>query len=487
MNSNDNEGIIISLADGVAWLSGLKNAMYGELIEFGKDASGLALNLEEDRTGIVIMGKFVDLKLGDKGKTSGKLLEIGVSSEMLGRVIDPLGRPLDEGSEFKTVKPMPIEKIAPGIVERKPVDTPLQTGIKAIDSMIPIGRGQRELIIGDRQTGKTAIVLDTIINQKDSDVICIYVSIGQKRSKIAEIIKKLEEFDVLNKTIIVAASASDSAVMRYLAPYSGCAIGEYFMDQGKHALVIYDDLTKHAWAYREISLLLRRPTGREAYPGDVFYLHSRLLERACQLSDENGGGSLTALPIIETQAQDVSAYIPTNVISITDGQIYLESDLFFAGIKPALNVGLSVSRIGGNAQIKAMKKIAGRMRLDLSQYYELATFAQFATDLDTATKEKIERGKRIVEILKQEQYKPMRVEDEILVIYLATSGNLDDVPVGQVTEFENGFLEYVYQNSAVLAKNIAEKKEIDEKTENNLIKLITDYKKDFMKLHQTNN
>ena len=484
MNNSNKKGEIISLADGVAWLTGVKDAMYGEIIDFGKGVSGLAMNLEENRIGVVILGSYESLKLGDTAQTTGRLLEIGVSDKMLGRVVNPLGTPLDEGENFSQVKPMPIEKIAPGIVERKSVDSPLQTGIKAIDAMIPIGRGQRELIIGDRQTGKTAIAIDTIINQKATDVICVYVSIGQKRAKLAETVKKLEEHKVLEKTIIVAASSSDSATLRYLAPYAGCAIGEYFMDKGKHALVIYDDLTKHAWAYREISLLLRRPTGREAYPGDVFYLHSRLLERACQLSDENGGGSLTALPIIETQAQDVSAYIPTNVISITDGQIYLEPDLFFAGIRPALNVGLSVSRIGGAAQIKAMKKIAGRMRLDLSQYYELATFAQFATDLDVATKEKIERGKRIVEVLKQGQYNPMKVEDEILVIYLATSGSLDDIPIEMVSEFENGFLEFIYTKFKILPKSIIDKKEIDEKLESEIVKAISEYKKDFVKSHQ---
>jgi F-type H+-transporting ATPase subunit alpha len=359
----------------------------------------------------------------------------------------------------------------------------LQTGIKAIYSKIPIGRGQRELIIGDRQVGKTAIAIDTIVNQKDSEVFCVYVAIGQKRSKVAEIIKKLNEYEVMKKTVVVSASSSDSATLRFLAPYAGCAIGEYFMEKGKHALVVYDDLTKHAWAYREISLLLRRPTGREAYPGDVFYLHSRLLERACQLSVENGGGSLTALPIIETQAQDVSAYIPTNVISITDGQIYLEPDLFFAGVRPALNVGLSVSRIGGAAQVKIMKKIAGRMRLDLSQYYELATFAQFATDLDPITKEKIERGKRIVEILKQPQFNPMKVEDEILVIYLATSGALDDIPLSLVAEFENGFLNFVYTKEKTLPKKILDSKDIDQQLENLLKKTIETYKSTFLKIH----
>lgn len=482
--TNSKEGIIISLADGVAWLKGLDDVMYGELLDFGKNIWGLALNLEETRVGVVVIGEYEKLKLGDVVKSTGRLLEIGVSDDMLGRVVDPLGHPLDEGKSFSNLKFMPIERIAPGVVERKPVDTPLQTGIKAIDAMIPIGRGQRELIIGDRQVGKTAIAIDTIINQKESDVVSIYVSIGQKRAKLAEVIKKLEEYDALKKCVIVAASSSDSAALRYLAPYAGCAIGEYFMEKGKHALVVYDDLTKHAWSYREISLLLRRPSGREAYPGDVFYLHSRLLERACQLSDENGGGSLTALPIVETQSQDVSAYIPTNVISITDGQIYLEPDLFFAGIRPALNVGLSVSRIGGAAQIRIMKKVAGRLRLDLSQYYELATFAQFASDLDPSTKEKIERGKRIVEILKQGQFRPMKVEDEVLVIYLATSGVLDDIPLVFVNEFENGFLEYIHERHKTLPGQLIEAGELDVKLEKKLNEVIASYKKFFVKTHQ---
>jgi len=483
MKDSKREGTIVSLADGVAWLTGLTGVMYGEVVDFGKNISGLALNLEEKRVGVIILGEYEKLKLGERARTTGRLLEIGVSEEMLGRVVDPLGRPLDGGKPFFKLKFMPIEKIAPGVTDRKPIDTPLQTGIKAIDAMIPIGRGQRELIIGDRQVGKTAIAIDTIINQKESGVISIYVSIGQKRSKLAEIVKKLEEYAALSRTIVVAATSSDSAAMRYLAPYAGCAIGEYFMEKGKHALVIYDDLSKHAWSYREISLLLRRPSGREAYPGDIFYLHSRLLERACQLSDEKGGGSLTALPIIETQFQDVSAYIPTNVISITDGQIYLEPDLFFAGIRPALNVGLSVSRVGGAAQIKLMKKVAGRLRLDLSQYYELATFAQFATDLDPATKKKIERGKRIVEILKQEQYQPMKVEDEIMVIYLATSGSLDDVPLEICREFEKGFLEYVYAKAKALPKKLIESID-DKELEIKLKNLIDSYKKDFQKLYQ---
>src|SRR3989344_3693541 len=444
LNTKDSKtGEIISLADGCVWLSGMEDVMYGELIEFGNGIFGIALNLEEDRVGAIVLGDYESLSSGTKVRTTGHLMEIGVSEEMLGRVVNAIGEPIDEMGKFKKLTPMPIEKIAPGIVDRKPVDTPLQTGIKAIDSMIPIGRGQRELIIGDRQVGKTAIAIDTIINQKNENVISIYVTIGQKRSKNAEVIKKLKEYGVFEKVIIVSASASDSFAMRYLAPYAGCAIGEYFLGKGKHALLVFDDLTKHAWAYREMSLLLKRPTGREAYPGDVFYLHSRLLERACQLSDKNGGGSLTALPIIETQAQDVSAYIPTNVISITDGQIYLESDLFFAGIKPALNVGLSVSRIGGAAQIKAMKKIAGRLRLDLAQFREMQAFAQFASDLDPATKQLIERGRRITEVLKQPPYSPVPLEEQVAALWAVTNGYMDEIEVEKVRDFEQKYLAYL--------------------------------------------
>ncbi len=473
------EGKIISLSDGIAWVSGIDSVMYGELVYFKKGIFGLALNLEKAKVGIIILGDFQSLRVGDIATTTANLLQIGVGKEILGRIVDPLGKPLDGGKDFKVESMMPIERIAPGIIDRKPVGTPLQTGVKAIDSMIPIGRGQRELIIGDRGTGKTAIAVDTIINQKDSDVICIYVAIGQKRSKTMRVIEKLREHGVLEKTVIVSASASDEAPMQYLAPFAGAAIGEFFMQQGKHTLVVYDDLTKHAWAYREVSLLLRRPSGREAYPGDVFYLHSRLLERACQLSDDLGGGSLTALPIIETQAGDVSAYIPTNVISITDGQIYLESDLFFSGIRPALNVGLSVSRIGGAAQIKAMKKVSGKLRLDLSQYYELATFAQFATDLDAATKVKIERGKRIVELLKQPQYKPFPVSLEILSIYLATGGALDDIPVEMITEFESDFQTFVEHSHKSLIKETLEAKGLSEQAEKELQKAIESFKVKF--------
>src|SRR3989338_8720973 len=456
-----NVGVVTEIGDGIARIEGLSEARASELLKFKDGIYGLALNLEKYNVGAVILGDFTQVKEGDEVQTTGEVLEIPVGEALVGRVVDPLGNPLDGKGKVITKQKNPLEKVAPGVITRQGVTVPLQTGIKAIDAMIPVGRGQRELIIGDRNTGKTTIAIDTIVNQKD--VICIYVAIGQKVSKIAQLVAKLEELGAMNHTIIVNASASDPASMQYIAPYAGCAIGEYFMEQGKDALIIYDDLSKHAWAYRQMSLLLRRPSGREAYPGDVFYLHSRLLERAARLNKDSGGGSLTALPIIETQAGDVSAYIPTNVISITDGQIYLESDLFYAGIKPALNVGLSVSRIGGNAQIKAMKKIAGRMRLDLSQYYELATFAQFATDLDSATKEKIERGKRIVEILKQDQYVPYSTDAEILVIYAAINGFLDEIEVEKVKEFEGKYIAYLKLREKKLLSEIAEKKELDEK------------------------
>ena len=475
------KGKIIELSDGVAWVDGLEGVMYGEVVYFGNDIRGLVFNLEQERVGVIILGNYERLKKGDKAVSSKQVFKIGLGKDILGRVVDPLGNPLDGKKEFKIETNVAIEKIAPGVVMREPVNTPLQTGIKAIDSMIPIGRGQRELIIGDRGTGKTALAIDTIVNQKQSGVISIYVAIGQKRSKTAQLIEKLKEYKALENSVVVVASASDSAAFRYLAPYVGSSIGEYFMDKGKDVLIIYDDLTKHAWAYRELSLLLRRPSGREAYPGDVFYLHSRLLERACKLAKKYGGGSLTALPIIETQAGDVSAYIPTNVISITDGQIYLESDLFFSGIRPALNVGLSVSRVGGSAQIKAMKKVAGRLRLDLSQYWELATFAQFATDLDPATKEKIERGKRIIEILKQPQYQPMKVEEQILVINSAVSGLLDDIPISNIKDFEIEFLQYLSKKQAKLLNQITSLKEITSEFEKKLEKITTDFKKDFQK------
>ncbi|PIR67896.1 F0F1 ATP synthase subunit alpha [bacterium CG_4_10_14_0_2_um_filter_33_32] len=446
-------GKVISVGDGIARVTGLSEVMSFEMVQFQSGNYGIALNLEEDSVGIVIMGEYDSVCEGDEVKCTGKILEVPVSDDVMGRVIDSLGNPIDGKGEIKADKYCLVEKIAPGVISRKSVSVPLQTGIKAIDSVIPIGRGQRELIIGDRQTGKTAIAIDTIINQKDKDVICIYVAVGQKKSKIAKIVSELEKNGAMKNTIIVMASASDPAPMLFIAPYSGVAVGEYFMDQGKDVLVIYDDLSKHAWAYRQVSLLLRRPPGREAYPGDVFYLHSRLLERACRRDKKYGGGSITALPIIETQAGDVSAYIPTNVISITDGQIYLESDLFYQGIRPALNVGLSVSRVGSAAQVKAMKKVAGKLRLELAQFRELQSFAQFASDLDEETKKQIERGKRLVEILKQDQYNPLSVEKQVSIIYAATNGYLDDISMEKVPVFEKN----LYENLDLKNKKFAEK------------------------------
>ncbi|OIP23469.1 F0F1 ATP synthase subunit alpha [bacterium CG2_30_33_46] len=446
-------GKVISVGDGIARVTGLSEVMSFEMVQFQSGNYGIALNLEEDSVGIVIMGEYDSVCEGDEVKCTGKILEVPVSDDVMGRVIDSLGNPIDGKGEIKADKYCSVEKIAPGVISRKSVSVPLQTGIKAIDSVIPIGRGQRELIIGDRQTGKTAIAIDTIINQKDKDVICIYVAVGQKKSKIAKIVSELEKNGAMKNTIIVMASASDPAPMLFIAPYSGVAVGEYFMDQGKDVLVIYDDLSKHAWAYRQVSLLLRRPPGREAYPGDVFYLHSRLLERACRRDKKYGGGSITALPIIETQAGDVSAYIPTNVISITDGQIYLESDLFYQGIRPALNVGLSVSRVGSAAQVKAMKKVAGKLRLELAQFRELQSFAQFASDLDEETKKQIERGKRLVEILKQDQYNPLSVEKQVSIIYAATNGYLDDISMEKVPVFEKN----LYENLDLKNKKFAEK------------------------------
>jgi len=429
-------GKVISVGDGVAKAVGLQAVMSFEMVAFDNGIYGIALNLEEDSVGIIIIGDSKLIREGDEVRCTGKVLEIGVSEELIGRVVDALGNPIDGKGKIASAKTYPVEKIAPGVIERKSVNVPLQTGIKAIDAVIPVGRGQRELIIGDRQTGKTAIAIDTIINQKDTGVICVYVAIGQKNSKVARIVSQLEEHGAMSNTVIVNASASDPASALFVAPYSGVAIAEYFMDMGKDVLIVYDDLSKHAWAYREVSLLLRRPPGREAYPGDVFYLHSRLLERACRRDEKFGGGSITALPIIETQAGDVSAYIPTNVISITDGQIYLESDLFYQGIRPALNVGLSVSRVGSAAQIKAIKKVAGKLRLELAQYRELQSFAQFASDLDEETKKQIERGKRIVEVLKQDQYKPLTVESQVAILYAVTNGYLDTVPVNEIRAYE---------------------------------------------------
>ena len=433
-------GTVIEVGDGIARMSGLTECAAMEMLEFANGTTGVALNLEEETVGAIVLGEYTGITEGMQVKRTGKILSVPVGEQMLGRVVNSLGEAKDGNGAITTKTTYPVEKIAPGVMKRQPVDTPVQTGIKAIDSMIPIGRGQRELIIGDRQTGKTAIAIDTIINQvKTGDMICVYVAIGQKESKVARIVNKLEEAGAMPFTTVVVAGASDPAAMSYIAPYAGCAIGEYFMDQGKDVLVVYDDLTKQAWAYREISLLLRRPPGREAYPGDVFYLHSRLLERAARMSEECGGGSLTALPIIETQAGDVSAYIPTNVISITDGQIFLETDLFYRGIRPALNVGVSVSRVGSAAQIKAMKKVAGTLRLELAQFRELEAFAQFATDLDEGTRKQIERGKRIVEVLKQGQYEPMDVAQQVAIIYAVTNGHMDEVPVENVGTWEAAY------------------------------------------------
>lgn len=473
-------GRVVEVGDGIAKIAGLKNAMVSEMINFIDQqdrtvCQGVVLNLEENIVGAVVLGDTELVKEGYLVKQSGKLLSIPVSEKMIGRVVDSLGNPLDEKGEIPADKLMPIEKIAPGVITRSPVDAPVQTGIKAIDSMIPIGRGQRELIIGDRQTGKTAIAIDTIINQKGQNLICIYVAIGQKESKVAKIAAKLQEKGAMGHTVVVSAPASSPAAMQFIAPYAGTAIGEYFMERGQDALVVFDDLSKHAWAYREISLLLRRPPGREAYPGDIFYLHSRLLERAAKLSKEYGGGSLTALPIIETQAGDVSAYIPTNVISITDGQIYLESGLFYRGIRPAVNVGLSVSRVGSAAQIKAMKQVAGRLRLDLAQFRELEAFVQFASDLDPETKSRIERGKRLVEILKQPQYEPIPVEEQVALLYVAVNGLIDDIAVEKVGEFEIGFRQYLKNYQRQLLEKIASEKQITNEIESGIKSALSAY------------
>ncbi|MBI2338514.1 F0F1 ATP synthase subunit alpha [Candidatus Daviesbacteria bacterium] len=468
-----NVGVVTEIGDGVARIEGLSDVQYSELLDFGNGVAGLALNLEQYNVGAVIFGDFVRVKEGQEVKTTGKILQVPVGEALVGRVVDALGNPIDGKGPAKIKDHYPVEKIAPGVITRQSVNTPLQTGIKAIDAMIPIGRGQRELIIGDRNTGKTTIAVDTIINQRD--VICIYVAIGQKTSKVAQLVAKLEEAGAMKHTIVVSASASDSATMQYLAPYAGCAMGEYFMDQGKDALIIYDDLSKHAWAYRQVSLLLRRPSGREAYPGDVFYLHSRLLERAARLNKDYSNGSLTALPIIETQAGDVSAYIPTNVISITDGQIYLESDLFFAGVRPAVNVGLSVSRVGGTAQTKAMKSVAGQLRLDLAQFRALQAFAQFSSDLDPATKAQIERGRRITEILKQPPYSPVAVEEQVVSLWAVTSGYLDETEVEKCREFEQKYIAHLKLHGKKLLSEIADKKEIDEKLKKELEKLTKEF------------
>ncbi len=474
------EGTILSVGDGIARIYGLENCMAGELLELPHGVFGMALNLEEESVGAVLLGEFVKVKEGDTVRRTGRIIEVPVGEALVGRVVNPLGQPQDGKGAIPTEATGTLERIAPGVVDRQPVKEPLQTGIKAIDGMIPIGRGQRELIIGDRQTGKTAIAIDTILNQKDSGVVCIYVAIGQKRSTIAQVVKTLQDAGGMAYTIVVSASASEAATLQYIAPYAGCAMGEHFRDHGKHALVIYDDLSKHAAAYREISLLLRRPPGREAFPGDVFYLHSRLLERAAKLNDELGGGSLTALPIIETQAGDVSAYIPTNVISITDGQIYLESDLFFSGIRPAVNVGLSVSRVGGNAQIKAMKQVAGTLRLDLAQYREMAAFAQFGSDLDKATQALLARGQRLTEILKQAQYRPLSVEKQVIALYAGVNGYLDDLEVAQARPFEEALHRHLDGPGRPVARRLVEKKAIDEQVKGELKAMLDAFKSDFV-------
>ncbi|MFC2165339.1 F0F1 ATP synthase subunit alpha [Acidobacteriota bacterium] len=472
-------GTVTSVGDGIATVYGLDRVMYNELVEFPNEVFGLALNLEEESVGIVLLGESHLVREGDRVKRTHRIMQVPAGPNLVGRVVNPLGVPLDDKGPIHSDVSMVVERLAPGVVERLPVKKPLQTGIKAIDSMIPIGRGQRELIIGDRQTGKTAIAIDTIINQKGQDVICIYVAIGQKNSTVAYSIKILEDYGAMDYSIVVAASASDPSPLQFLAPYSGCAMGEYFRDSGQHALLIYDDLSKHAAAYREISLLLRRPPGREAYPGDVFYLHSRLLERAAKLNDENGGGSLTALPIIETQAGDVSGYIPTNVISITDGQIYLESELFNAGIRPAINVGISVSRVGGNAQIKAMKQVAGKLRLDLAQYRDLVTFAQFGTELDKTSQAQLDRGIRLTEILKQAQYEPLDVVKQILIIYAGNRGYLDDFDVEQLKDYEIQLYSHFFEEHPDIMEKIAEKKEIDGDLDEAIAKSIENFNKEF--------
>ena len=472
-------GTVIQVADGIARVHGLENAMQGELLEFPGEVYGMVLNLEEDNVGAVLLGSHKNINEGDTVKTTGRVVEVPVGDALVGRVVNALGQPIDGKGPLDTQKYRKIERVASGVITRQSVDTPLQTGIKAIDSMVPIGRGQRELIIGDRQTGKTAIAIDTIINQKGQNVKCIYVAIGQKASTVANIVKKLEEAGALSYTTIVASTASELAPLQYIAPYAGCAIGEEWMENGEDVLVVYDDLSKHATAYRTLSLLLRRPPGREAYPGDVFYLHSRLLERAARMNKEYGGGSLTALPIIETQAGDVSAYIPTNVISITDGQIYLETEMFNAGFRPAINAGLSVSRVGGSAQIKAMKKIAGPIRLELAQYRELASFAQFGSDLDADTKERLAQGERIKEMLKQPQYKPMPVEEQILIIYAATKKYLLDVPVDDILRFQDGLLEHIKTKYSEIPESIRTTKEMSTEMEEKLVAAIKEFKEEF--------
>jgi F-type H+-transporting ATPase subunit alpha len=473
-------GVVVSVGDGIARIYGLDNCMSSELLEFPNNVFGMALNLEEDTVGAVLFGEDTAIKEGDVVKRTGKIMSVPAGEEMIGRVVNAIGQPIDGKGPINTKTTRIVDVVAPGIVDRQPVREPLQTGIKAIDAMIPVGRGQRELIIGDRQTGKTAIAIDAIINQKGGDVVCIYVAIGQKRASVARVVKTLEQHGAMEHTIVVSATASEPAPLQYIAPYTGCAIGEHFRDNKKHALIIYDDLSKQSTSYRQLSLILRRPPGREAFPGDVFYLHSRLLERAAKLSDELGGGSLTALPIIETQAGDVSAYIPTNVISITDGQIYLEPDLFYAGVRPAVNVGLSVSRVGSSAQTKAMKQVAGTLRLDLAQFRELAAFAQFGSDLDKSTLAQIERGKRMVEILKQDQYVPIPVEDQVMLLFAGSQGHLDDVPVEALKKFEAEFFRFVKDRKPELRNEIRDKKAIDDTLKEKLNSVIAEFKKVFV-------
>ncbi|MCU0238683.1 MAG: F0F1 ATP synthase subunit alpha [Pyrinomonadaceae bacterium] len=469
-------GTVIKVGDGIAQIHGLEKVMAGELLEFPNNVRGLALNLEEDKVGCVLFGDFQTIKEGDEVKRTKRIMSVPVGDVMIGRVVDALGNAIDGKGDIVSDKFNPVEKIAPGIIDRQPVKEPLQTGLKAIDAMVPIGRGQRELIIGDRQTGKTAVAIDTIINQKGKDVICIYVAIGQKASTVAQVVQKLEDYGAMDYTVVVSATASDPAAMQFLAPYSGVAIGEYFRDNGRHALTIYDDLSKQAAAYREISLLLRRPPGREAYPGDVFYLHSRLLERAAKMSDARGGGSLTSLPIIETQAGDISAYIPTNVISITDGQIFLESDLFNSGVRPAINVGNSVSRVGGSAQIKAMKQVAGTLRIDLAQFRELAAFAQFGSDLDKSTQAQLERGRRLTEILKQGQYVPMEVEKQVFIIWTVSNGHADDIEVSELKRFEEEIFSFVENSHPGIFETLRTKKSIDDSLKATMKEAIDDFK-----------
>jgi F-type H+-transporting ATPase subunit alpha len=476
----DEVGTVITLGDGIARVYGLDKVMAGELLQFPHGVAGLAMNLEEDQVGTVLLGDYTEIREGDEVKRTGRIMSVPVGEALVGRVVNSLGQPIDDKGPISTKEYIPLERIAPGVIERQPVREPMATGLKAIDSMIPIGRGQRELIIGDRQTGKTAIALDTIINNKGNDLICIYCAIGQKRSSIAQVVKILDDAGAMDYTIVVAASASEPAPMQYIAPYAACAMGEYFRDDKRHALVIYDDLSKHAASYREISLLLRRPPGREAYPGDVFYLHSRLLERAAKLSDKMGGGSLTALPVIETQAGDVSAYIPTNVISITDGQIFLETDLFNSGVRPAVNVGISVSRVGGSAQIKAMRQVAGSLKLELAQYRELAAFAQFGSDLDKATQNQLNRGSRLVELLKQGQFSPLPFSKQILIIFAGTGGFFDDMPVEQVRPFEKELYKYVDTTNPGLLQKIMEKKVLDDGLKSEMTKVIKECKEQFV-------